>query len=214
MAVTLWQVTRWQVVKDWLFSLFFRLQRWEQWNRWPKYTVSYVGYVEFMRDEICYLIPPIKIIKRTESDIKSIHFHDKAHYEQRKYSPILTCSHYCSKIYHVGCNVQGRKGKRSVLVPLKANRHMSQMMLIMFSKSVFPKLLKGHNSSGANQDDCSVWAAATNTTSPLVPMETALRGEMLPGGLTRGKKSLWVCNVCNVIPHWKKVCHGYWNEYF
>lgn len=67
------------------------------------------------------------------------------------------------------------------------------MMLIMFSKSVFPKLLKGHNSSGANQDDCSVWAAATNTTSPLVPMETALRGEMLPGGLTRGKKSLCEC---------------------
>lgn len=207
MAVT---ISVLQVVKDWPFSLFFRLQRGEQWNRWPKYTVSYVGYTEFMRDEICFLIPPIKIIKRTESDIKSIHFHDKAHYEQRKYSLILTCSHYCSKIYHVGCNVQGRKGKLSVPLPLKANRRISQMILIMFSRSAFPKLLKGHNSSSANQDDCSAWAAATNTTSPLVPMETALGGEMVSGDLTRGKKSLWVCNV---IPHWKKACHGCWNEW-
>lgn len=64
------------------------------------------------------------------------------------------------------------------------------MILIMFSRSAFPKLLKGHNSSSANQDDCSAWAAATNTTSPLVPVGAALGGEMVSGDLTRGKKSL------------------------
>lgn len=100
---------------------FSRLQTRKQWNKWPKYTVSYVGEGKFILNlweiEVCYLVPPIKIIKRTESDIKSIHFHDKAHYEQRKYSPILTCSHYCSKIYHVKCNVQGRKGKHSLPLP-------------------------------------------------------------------------------------------------
>lgn len=113
------------IFTDWPFLLFFfffsRLQTRKQWNKWPKYTVSYVGEGKFILNlweiEVCYLVPPIKIIKRTESDIKSIHFHDKAHYEQRKYSPILTCSHYCSKIYHVKCNVQGRKGKHSLPLP-------------------------------------------------------------------------------------------------